>query len=230
MVWWSEVVWWWGRSRRRWRIVRRVPGSVPVPPPAVTAVVPAPFLLATPPAAASVPPSAASCGTPVARRSHSVRHDPDDRDARQDGDGCCRDASPHTLPSPFVACPRLPGRWRIRLKLVTLREVSTGVVLPGGGRLGHNGWRRKRPTASGRFGLVHSSGATDRLRQGTTPSNSISNEKLRNVRTSTMTPRKMALSSVGSMVTVRTRSAAISTSSPSRIDRPMSCRRRLYAR
>ena len=36
-------------------------------------------------------------------------------------------------------------------------------------------------------------------RHGTTPSNSISSEKLRNVRTNTITPSTRALSAVGSM-------------------------------
>jgi hypothetical protein len=53
-------------------------------------------------------------------------------------------------------------------------------------------------------------------RHGNTPSSSISIEKLRNVRTRTITPSAMALSSVGSIVIVWTMSAMIRISCPSR--------------
>ncbi len=115
-----------GRRPSGRRFVRRVPGSVPVPPPAMTAVVPATFLLAD--TTSRCLRSTIGCfawATPVPRSPHGVRHDPDDRDARQDGDGYRRDAFPHTLPSQFVACPRLPGRWRIRLSWSPYGKLST---------------------------------------------------------------------------------------------------------
>ena len=64
-----------------------------------------------------------------------------------------------------------------------------------------------------------------RRRQGTTPSISTSSEKLRNVRTRTISPSVAALSSVWSMATVRMMSAMIRTSRPSRIVRPRLWRR-----
>ena len=68
-----------------------------------------------------------------------------------------------------------------------------------------------------------------RRRQGATPSSSISSEKLRNVRTRMMIPRTAALSIVASIVTVRTMSARIRISRPSRIVRPIPERRRWTA-
>ena len=59
-----------------------------------------------------------------------------------------------------------------------------------------------------------------RRRQGATPSISMSSEKLRNVRTRTISPSVAAFSRVWSMATVRMMSAMIRISSPSRIVRP----------
>ena len=64
-----------------------------------------------------------------------------------------------------------------------------------------------------------------RRRQGTTPSISMSSEKLRKVRTSTISPSVAAFSRVWSMATVRMMSAMMRTSSPSRIVRPRLWRR-----
>ena len=67
---------------------------------------------------------------------------------------------------------------------------------------------------------AHSSRGRCCRRHGTAPSNSISSEKLRNVRTSTISPRLSALSTVGSIVIVMMMSAMMRTSSPSKMDRP----------
>ena len=61
-------------------------------------------------------------------------------------------------------------------------------------------------------------------RHGATPSISVSREKLRTVLISTMPPRTATLSSVVSTATVRTRSAATRTSSPSRMTPPKDSR------
>ena len=101
------------------------------------------------------------------------------------------------------------------------RDVVEGdgsTMMRAGGR-----WAsRQRCSGSRRWGRSRCGDGTPS--PGTTPSSSTSIEKLRNVRTSTMIPSSTACSTVPSTVIVRTMSAMMRTSSPSRMARPMHVR------
>ena len=125
--------------------------------------------------------------------------------------------------SPGTPSSRVPGSTCRRRRL---RRADALVVASGWRCSGRCSGSSARPDGPGprSAGSAGPSAAAarslDRRCQGTTPSSSISSEKLRNVRTRTTRPRVAALSSVGSIVIVWTMSAMIRTSRPSRIAWP----------